>query len=235
MKLTNSIELIDLAVYLPKHKTLVLADAHIGYEQHLHKAGVMIPKFQFADMIKRIEGIFKKADVETVIFNGDLKHEFGTISPQEWMDTLALWNFLEKHSKKIILIRGNHDKILGILAEKKNLEVKNYVVIDDILIAHGDKIIDLPRGIKTIIIAHEHPAIELKESERTEKYKCFLVGKYKGKTLIVQPSLLMVTEGTDVLREDLLSPYLQGRLGNFEVYIVGDKIYSFGKIKMLRN
>lgn len=232
MKLIKDIELIDLAVYLPKHKTVILADAHIGYEQDMIKKGIFIPKTYFKDMMKRIKDIFSKVEVETVIFNGDIKHEFGAISEQEWNDTLKLWNFLEKNSKKIILIRGNHDTILGPLAKKKNLEIKDYVIIDDIFITHGHKIHKIPKKIKTIIIAHEHPAVSLAETGRVEKYKCFLVGSYKRKKLVVMPSLFLLTEGTDILREKLLSPYLKD-ISNFDVLVVGDKIYPFGKVKNL--
>ena len=234
MKLTKNIQLIDLVVYLPKHKTLILGDAHIGYEQDLIKKGIFIPKTYFKDMMKRIKNIFSKVKVDTVIFNGDIKHEFGKISEQEWKDTLELWNFLEKNSKNIILIKGNHDKTLGPLASKKDLDILDYFIIDDIFITHGHKIQKLPRGIKTIIIAHEHPAVELYEAGRREKFKCFLVGKYKTKTLIVQPSLFLLTEGTDILRENLLSPYLKN-ISNFNVYVVGDKIYDFGTARNLKH
>lgn len=249
MKLTKDIELIDLAVYLPKHKTIILGDTHIGYEQDLINKGLLVPKTYFKDMMRRIKDIFVKVEVETVIFNGDIKHEFGIISEQEWRDTLELWNFLEKNSKKIILIKGNHDKTLGPLAKKKDLQVKDYIIIDDIFITHGHEIHKIPKEIKTIIIAHEHPAIELEETGRREKFKCFLAGslkleisnscessirkKYKKFKLIVQPSLFLLTEGTDILRENLLSPYLKN-INNFEVYIVGDKIYNFGKLKNLK-
>jgi len=230
----KNIELVDLAVYLPKHKTIILGDAHIGYEHDLIKKGVFIPKFYFKEMMKRIKEIFSKVEVETIIFNGDIKHEFGTISEQEWKDTLELWKFLEKNSKKIILIKGNHDKSLGPLASKKDLDLQDYYIMEDIFITHGHEIHKIPKEIKTIVIAHEHPAIEIAETGRSEKFKCFLIGKYKKFNLIVQPSLFLLTEGTDILRDNLLSPYLKD-ISKFEVHIVGDKIYNFGLVKNLKN
>ena len=88
--------------------------------------------------------------------------------------------------------------------------------------------------IKTVIIGHEHPAINLKDGPRSEKYKCFLKGKFKSYDLIVQPSFTPLIEGTDILAEDLLSPFLKKNLYDFQVFIVGDKVYDFGKIKKLR-
>jgi len=41
-------------------------------------------------------------------------------------------------------------------------------------------------------------------------------------------------EGTDILKEQILSPFLQQNLDNFDVYVFEDKVYEFGKLKGLR-
>ena len=41
--------------------------------------------------------------VDKVIINGDLKHEFGTISETEWRNTLGIIDFLLKQCKNIVL------------------------------------------------------------------------------------------------------------------------------------
>ena len=98
---------------------------------------------------------------------------------------------------------------------------------------HGDKILKESLNSKILIIGHEHPALNLREGPRKELYKCFLLGKYKNKILIVQPSFNLLTEGSDILKEKSLSPFLQQNLNNFEVFVVADKVYNFGKIKNL--
>jgi len=237
MEITKDIQIIDLALYINKSNTLIIADTHIGYEEALNKQGILIPRFQFKEIIERLENILKKATnnkktkLNQIIINGDIKHEFGTISEQEWRHTLRLLDFLAKHCKEIILIKGNHDTILGPIAEKRKVKVKDEHRIDNTLIIHGDKI---PKKLeKTIIIAHEHPAITLRDNLKTEKVKCFLKGKYKKNTLIVQPSFNFVTEGTDVLKEKLLSPFLKQNLKDFNCYVIADKIYNFGKLNNL--
>ena len=238
MDILPQIEVIDLALYLKS--TLIIADLHIGYEESLNKQGVLVPRLQFEDMAKRVEKIFKRLRgkvIERVIVNGDLKHEFGTISEQEWRNTLKFLDLLAKHCKEIILIKGNHDSILGPIARKRNVKVFDYFILNKVLIAHGDKIPDkgLLKGVGTIIIGHEHPAISLKEGSKIETYKCFLKGKYKGKNIIVQPSFNSMMEGTNILRDHILSPFLKRSLDKFEIYIVEDKVYNFGKLKNLRN
>ena len=66
---------------------------------------------------------------------------------------------------------------------------------------------------------------------KSEKYKCFLKGEHRDKVLIVMPSFNFLIEGSDVTKEERLSPFLKESIDDFEVYAVEDKIYYFGKIK----
>jgi len=234
----DGIRIIDLAIIIGK--TLIICDTHIGYEEALNKQGFLIPRFQFKEIIERLEKIIKKSGIkkfERIIINGDIKHEFGRISEQEWRHTLRLLDFLKKHCKKVILIKGNHDTILGPIANKRNLKVLEYFIFKKVLIVHGNKLPDkydkLKKNIKKIIIGHEHPAVGIRENARTEIFKCYLFGKFRGKQLIVQPSFNFVSDGTDVLKEQVLSPFLKGDLGNFKCMVVSDKLYNFGKLANL--
>lgn len=220
---------IDLALYLERKKILIFADFHMGFEESLNEEGLLIPRFQFKETIDRLKKILDSVKVNEIVINGDLKHEFGKISDTEWRYTLELLDFLLTYSKKIVLVRGNHDTILGPIADKKGIKIVDYYEIDDFLICHGDKIIN--SNCKNIIIGHEHPAISLRNNGREETFKCFLEGKFENKKIIVMPSFNLITEGTNILKEKLLSPYLKKNLDNFKIFIVGDKVYSFGDLK----
>lgn len=235
-----NLKIVDLGLLIKQEKILVFADFHIGYEEALNRQGILVPRFQFKDVIKRLGKIFselkrRKIKLEKIIINGDIKHEFGKISEQEWRETLRLLDFIARQCNNIILVKGNHDTILGPIAKKKKVSVVDYYFVKDVLITHGHKIPDknILKKAKTIVIGHEHPAISLREDLRREKFKCFLKGKYKRKNLIVMPSFCLATEGNDILSEKLLSPFLDQNISNFEVFVVADKIYDFGKIKNL--
>lgn len=231
MEIYQDIEVIDLALYLKRYKTLIVSDFQIGYEESLNKQGILIPRFQYHDIIKRLNLIFKKIRPEKIVVNGDLKHEFGKISEQEWRHVLQLIDFLSSKCKELILVKGNHDLALGPIAKKRSIEIKDYYQINGITILHGDKIIKEALSSKILIIGHEHPAVSFRDV-RVEKYKCFLKGKWKNKILIVQPSFNLINEGSDVLKERLLSPFLKN-LDNFQVYVIQDKVYDFGLVKNL--
>jgi len=235
MELTKSIKINDLALEI--NGSLIISDVHIGYEEYLNKEGLLVPRFQFVELINKLNKIIGGRRFERIVINGDLKHEFGEISSQEWSDSLKFLDFLTNFSNKIVLIKGNHDTILGPIAKKRNIEIVDHLLIEDVFICHGDRIIeneDLKKS-KTIVIGHEHPAISLREGLRVEKFKCWLIGEYEGKKLIVMPSFNLVIEGTDLLKEELLSPYLNQNLEDFDVFVVSEKkIYKFGKLKNLK-
>ncbi|MDI6736946.1 MAG: metallophosphoesterase [Nanoarchaeota archaeon] len=229
-----------IGLFLYTQKTLIIADIHMGYEEAMNKQGVLVPRRQYSETISLLEQTFAelkayKMPVEKVVINGDLKHEFGTISETEWRNTLGILDFLAKQCKNIVLIKGNHDTILGPIASKRNVAVKDFEVVGDIFICHGDYITDKQelKKAKVLIIGHEHPSVVLRQGGRTEKYKCFLVGKWKGKDLIVMPSFNLTLEGSDVLTEGLLSPFLKD-ISDFEVFIIGDEgTLDFGRVKEL--
>ncbi len=234
MEIYKGIEIVDLSIYIKKYKTLVISDLQLGIEESLNKNGLLIPRLQFDLIKKKLDKIFEIIKPERVIINGDLKHEFGIISRQEWKETIDLIDYLFGKTRKIILIKGNHDVILNLIAKKKNLDIVDEFLCGDILILHGHKISLNSYKYNVLIIGHEHPAISLKEDAKIEKYKCFLKGKYNNHHLIVMPSFSALNIGTDVLKDTFLSPYLNVNLDNFRVFIIEDKVYDFGKIKNLR-
>lgn len=233
MEILEGMKIIGRALWISKQKILVIADLHIGYEEALNKQGILVPRTQFKEIKEEIEELLQEIKPKIIVINGDLKHEFGEISRQEWHETIAILDLLLEKAK-VILIKGNHDTILEPIAKKKNLGIKEFYCLDsgNVCILHGDKILlsSEVHKAKTLIIAHEHPAVSLHEGSKTEQYKCFLLGKWKAKQIIVMPSFFSIFEGTNVKKEKLLSPYLTN-IENFYVFVLGDKIYKFGKLK----
>jgi|TARA_B100001964_G_scaffold203271_1_gene232169 hypothetical protein len=231
MKIAPNIEMLGLGMKV--YDTLVLSDLHIGYEEALNKGGVMIPRFQFDEIMKELEDLVKKAgNLRRIVINGDLKHEFGTISNQEWRHTLKVLDFLSSQAE-VILVQGNHDTILGPIAQKREILVVDHFIDRDVMYVHGNKIVDIPDEVNTLVIGHEHPAVRIGDNSRSELFKCYLVGKYKDKKLIVLPSFHFVTEGHDMLKEKVLSPYLKQDISDFKVIVVGDEMMNFGELSSL--
>lgn len=245
-EIAKGIEIIDLCLFIPAGKTLALADLHLGYEEMLNRQGALVPRINFAGIRERVERVFATlkqnhgiARVDKIIINGDLKHEFGKVSEQEWGEVVDMLAFLQKRCEKIVLVRGNHDKVLGPIAKWQGIEIeeRHFLPASKVLFVHGHEIPtkhELNRA-RVFVIAHEHPAITIREGAKAETYKCFLRGKHKGKTLVVMPSLNQVHIGTNVSREKLLSPFLKGGVSDFEVWVCEEgETYNFGKLGELQ-
>ena len=232
MEISKGIEIIGLSLWIKEKSILIISDLHLGYEDYLRSKGILVPKFQIKETFLELKKILNKVNPEIIILNGDLKHEFGRISSQEWKDILALFDLLISNSKKVVVLKGNHDTILGPIAEKKKVEILPSYSFESTLIVHGDSLIET--NSKRIIIGHEHPAVSLKDQSKTEKFKCFLKGKWKRRELIVMPSFNPLIEGTDILKERLLSPFLN-KLNDFKAFVVNkEEVFDFGKVKKLR-
>lgn len=248
MELLPSTQIVDLGLYFTKHMLLAITDLQFGYEESLNKRGILVPRFAHQDMLKRMETMLKQCSslsntkkIGAVLINGDFKHEFGTISETEWRHCVRFLKLLQEYTDIIILVKGNHDTMLEPIAKTRGLHVVDHYILDDVLFVHGDTLPALlsdkkmMKNISTIVIGHEHPAVILSQWPRSEKYKAFLVGAWKHKKIIVLPSFNQCTEGTDVLKEYLLSPFLKGAtISSFDAYLVADKPYYFGKLENLK-
>lgn len=229
MQISPGIEIIHTALWLSNEKIIIINDLHLGYEEALHRKGVLVPKFQLHEIINTMNQILQQTKPTKIIINGDLKHEFGVVLRQEWSEVLQFLDFCLEKARKVIIIRGNHDPLLKFIAEKRGITMTTEYPIGNTLVVHGDTLVKTAK--KRIIIGHEHPAITLREGSKQEKYKCFLKGTWRGKELIAVPSFNPLLEGTDILKEQLLSPFL-GNLKNFEVFVVSKgEIFSFGKLR----
>lgn len=234
-ELVPGIEIHGLTLFLREENTVIFADLHLGYEEELNAHGFLVPRFQYGMIVEYLREILSSIRVNRVIINGDLKHEFGRISDQEWNEVLNFLDFLSDYSREIVLIKGNHDTIIGPIAGKKGVKVLPYYFFKKrkIYITHGHKIPSDKdfKSSEILVIAHDHPALALREEIRSEKIKCFLKGNWNGKILIQIPSLNFITEGTDITQGVMLSPFMSRNLDEFEVYgVEDDRIFYFGRL-----
>jgi len=229
LELLPGYEAVGLTLHVPEHKALVFADTHLGFEEALNRQGVLVPHFQYKDVVRHVKEALELTRPETVIIDGDLKHEFGAISGQEWREVLRFLDMLGDY--EVRLVKGNHDNILGPIAGRGGVEVIGELRLGATLFTHGHQTPENLECVKTVVIGHEHPCVGLREEGRVEKVKCFLVGEWEGRDIIVLPSLNFVTEGVDVLKERLLSPLLQGDISGFKAYGVEEgEILKFGRL-----
>jgi putative SbcD/Mre11-related phosphoesterase len=146
MKIAKNIEIIDLAL---KYKdTLIISDLQIGIEGELQEQGILVPVYQFDDVFARLKDIIEHSKgIKRIIINGDLKHEFGSITNQEWRYILRILDYLLERMD-VVIVKGNHDIVIKPIAKKRNVKVVDYYKIDDIIILHGHKILEQVEKLK---------------------------------------------------------------------------------------
>ena len=228
----KNIKFIGKSVYIESENILVISDLHFGFEESLNQQGVFIPRIQFKEVMREMQDILSKIKPEKIIILGDLKHVFGNILMQEWQETVKFIDYLSENCKEVIILKGNHDKILGPIASKRDIDIREFYSEGKYFFCHGDKKFNdmLNKDIEYIVMGHLHPTVTLRDKAKVEKYKCFLVGKYKNKTLVILPSFIPLTVGADLMLYGL-KPFDDIDLDDFEVYDVEDEVYEIGKYK----
>jgi len=230
------------AIFLKSYDALVVADLHIGYESALGKKGVHLPQASYGYIRGAIESMLQQTGAGSIVFLGDLKHEFGKPSPQEWVEVKDLLGWLTGAGVKIDVVRGNHDNfILAILSKFNVILHDSHMILGDIMLAHGNVYVDPPQGVRTIVIAHEHPAVASSDFAGARyKFKCFLVGRFEGRRLVVMPALSPLSSGVGINEtptDGLLSPYLRrAAVDSFTPFVVEENvgIFRFPTIGIMR-
>ncbi|MEK6905417.1 MAG: metallophosphoesterase, partial [Nanoarchaeota archaeon] len=132
MEISKSIKIVDAALWFEAEKALVINDLHLGYEEALHRKGIMVPRFQLEQIIDKLKIILQKTKPTKVIINGDLKHEFGKVLRQEWKEVLNFLDFVLANVEEVIIIKGNHDPIIQPIADKRGVLVVNEYTIGNV-------------------------------------------------------------------------------------------------------
>lgn len=232
-------------------KILVLGDLHLGVQEHFSG----IPNIQLKEIFENLREIFSyleklKIKIKKIVVLGDFKHKFGEISDSEWRESIRLLDFfIEKVGRKnIVLIKGNHDSILEPIARKRKMKIENFYKYKDVLFMHGHKEYkealkdkNKNKGIKILILGHLHPMITLTDEYKRERYKCFLLGKWKRKIIYILPSFGDTGPGYDLNKEGYFkykdSLFInEKKLKQFEIVIYNNKDkkeYNFGRVKDL--
>ncbi len=113
----KGVSLVGLGLYVGELDVLAVADLHIGYEEALAEQGVYLPPLQVGEIKRVLREMVDACGADRLVIVGDVKHEFGDISRQEWRETLDVLRFLlEDVGVRVEVVRGNHDNYLvGVL------------------------------------------------------------------------------------------------------------------------
>ena len=206
-------------LFLETSRSLVAADAHLGYEDVV---GGALPLWSTTEIIATILAAVRTLDANEVVFLGDVIH--GTRMSEGAARAIAERLDLLRAACCVTLIAGNHEgrtrgrAVLG--------ETVDAVERDGWLLLHGDEPVAAPR----CIIGHLHPSIVLSGHHSVP---AFLASRHA----IVVPALTPYSRGLNVLSRACavaLKPFLTTADEVAVVACAGEKVYPFGSLGQLR-
>ncbi|MBU4031292.1 MAG: metallophosphoesterase [Candidatus Thermoplasmatota archaeon] len=222
------------AVYFRDDGVLAIADLHLGYEAALQAEHVSIPRFQLEPMLERLSGLLKKFQPETVVINGDLKHEFSHNKSQEWDEIDTILDLLD--GVDVVAVRGNHDNFLQTILARRDIRMVDSLELagGKFLLCHGHKEVESNDVFR--IFAHEHPVIRMRDAVGAQiTLPCFLYDPENR--FLVMPAFSPLASGTNVLSPEssFMNPGLRGLdISGARVYAIHEGIMNFGKVSDLR-
>ncbi|MDG1398211.1 MAG: ligase-associated DNA damage response endonuclease PdeM [Polaribacter sp.] len=157
------------AIFWESQKSVILSDLHIGKSAHFQKSGIPVPSLVLQNDLDRLEQLIHHFSAEKLIIVGDLFHA----EYNKDLDTFKSWltNF---NDLKLLLIKGNHDKLKHSIYNDFNIEVHQpSLTIKSLQFVHDIK------NSKTehfTISGHTHPGVVLKGKGRQRiKLPCYQV------------------------------------------------------------
>ncbi|MBI5332269.1 MAG: metallophosphoesterase [Candidatus Aenigmarchaeota archaeon] len=182
-----------------KARYLLIGDLHLGITSELRRKGITMQS-QVSSFVSRIKTLKKKTKAANLILIGDVKHKPQGISWQEEREIPLFLAELSKIFRKIIIVKGNHDgnieklvklannysdlqnnynKIAKAVSHDNKIKVRKSFVIGEYFITHGHRKIKPSKKIKIVVMAHNQPAIMLRDrSGATYVLPCWVRGMY---------------------------------------------------------
>ena len=166
----------EKAAFLPDHRTLLVADAHIGKAVSFRQLGVPVPRGTTTATLAVLTALVQRLAVEHIVFLGDFLHSARSHAPAT-LGAVARWRNAHP-ALQLTLVRGNHDDRAGDPPASLG-----FVVVDEPLrlgtlaLCHHP----VPRPDAYVLAGHLHPCVNLAGRARDRlRLPCFWLGPQVG-------------------------------------------------------
>lgn len=144
------------AAYLPQHRSLLVADAHIGKAVSFRRLGVPVPEATTEGTLARLDAALQATGAERIVFLGDLLHS-ARAHAAATMAAVRAWR--QRHRQlQLVLVRGNHDRHAGDPPADWQVQAADEpLALGGLLLQHHPQ----PVAGGYVIAGHLHPCIVL--------------------------------------------------------------------------
>lgn len=182
---TPVIALPGALLWLPRSSTLVVSDLHFEKGSAFAARGVLLPPFDTAETLTRLEGVISLLRPDLLISLGDSFHDIvaGTrLSPSDQARLLSM-----SQSTPTIWIEGNHDPNLPAWLEGACHAIYRH---DGLMFTHEPSLAEAGN-----VAGHLHPCVSITGSSgRTIRRRCFATD---GRSLVM-PAFGAFTGGLNI-------------------------------------
>jgi len=207
-------------LWLERSRALVVADAHLAYEEAI---GGALPLWSTGEALASLERAVARSGAREVIFLGDIIH--GSRMSQGAAEIVRGALAALRRACEVTLVAGNHE------GRTRGVAVLGETVLfaerDGWLLVHGD---DVARGGTRRIVGHLHPTIPLGGGKSAPAFLA-------SARLIVVPALTPYSSGLNVLSRACTQALRAFGCSSAEFAVVasGDScVYPFGSLTALR-
>lgn len=170
------------AIYWKRENALILSDIHIGKTGHFKKYGIPMPDAILQKDLERLKALIVHFKAEKLVVVGDLFHA----EANKDMSTFKSW-LVQFENLKIILIKGNHDRLSKQLMSDFNFQVETELELSPFLLVHEHL---EQHNEEFTISGHTHPGVLIKGKGRQRiKLPCYQVTN----TQIILPAFSLFT------------------------------------------
>jgi metallophosphoesterase superfamily enzyme len=206
--------------WLPASRTLVVADAHLAYEDVI---GGALPLWSTGEALALLTVARRRTDAREIVFLGDIVHgpqmsEGAARTVRAALDAL-------RSEAEVTLVAGNHEgrsrafAVLGATAPS--------VERDGWLLVHGD---GLPALDRRAIIGHVHPSLRLSGRATANAFVA-------SPRFVVLPALTPYSPGLDCLSDEFANVLGSWNVRREDAHVAavgGEHVHPFGSLAALR-
>jgi len=159
------------AVYDAAHRTLFVADVHLGKADSFRRLGVPVPDGPNQRSLARLSELIDRHDTAQLVFLGDLVHDYLPGSHALYQQ-LADWRARHNHVQMTLVV-GNHDRKAGGLPDECGIaSVASGAVSHGLCLLHEPA---LPTGHtgEFGLAGHIHPVTHIRSRSDSVRVKCF--------------------------------------------------------------
>ncbi|HYC50742.1 MAG TPA: ligase-associated DNA damage response endonuclease PdeM [Gemmatimonadaceae bacterium] len=164
------------ALYWPRERTLVVADAHFGKAAAFRRSGVFVPETTTDAALGRLDHLIDRYDATRIVFIGDFLHAKEGRHP-ETLANIERWR--GRYSAiEMILVRGNHDRRAGDPPREFHMTCIEAPLLEPpFALAHHPVAVDN----HYVLAGHIHPAVTLLgAAKQRARLPCFWFGERVG-------------------------------------------------------